>query len=43
MRGENESEIIAAQDQALRTKHHAKNIYITDKSREQIQTVSTIG
>ena len=42
MRGENESEITAAQDQALRTKH-AKNIYITDKSREQIQTVSTIG
>jgi hypothetical protein len=42
VRGETESEITAAQDQVLRTKHHAKT-YIKDKGREQIQTMSTIG
>jgi hypothetical protein len=41
LREETESEIIAAQGQALRTKHHAKQILQT--KREQMQIMSTIG
>jgi hypothetical protein len=39
---ETESEIIAAQDQALRTKHHAKNIYYRQKQRENTDYVNSL-
>jgi hypothetical protein len=40
--GETESEIIAAQDQALQTKLHAKNIYYRQKQRENTDYVNSL-
>jgi hypothetical protein len=40
VKGETESEIIAAQDQALRAKHHAKKKYYRQKQRANTDYVN---
>ena len=42
LKAETESEIVAAQDQALQTKYYATKMLNAEREREKVQTLTTI-